>query len=284
MEVYSIEEQEKRIELIKKNTDSLQQLIDANIGQQVLVRIVRDTHEGCTGFGGKGQIAQRTQMALGIPTQKTIPVYEEMPPLLRIPTAAYVFYNEYSSTRGKHWEKRNGTIDIDILHIANLNRELPFRSFGEEAHDLSTLSSSLEVIAGDLDVAAHFNLGHAMLPSEYQRVQKERKEGKITDEQLKQRLREIPYYPSMDYLVAVKELGAKIVPELESKLEDFKQGIVLAIYLSNVPKGNLDQALLLDMHKEPRTIELKGEGVTVNVPEFIRSQCKKYDMKIPEAL
>jgi len=282
MEVYSIEEQEKRIELIKKNTDSLQQLIDANIGQQVLVKIVRDTHDGCTGFGGKGYIAQRTQMALGIPTQKTIPVYEEMSPLLRIPMESYVLCNEHGFPAGKPWEKRSGTIDILATDIAELNRELPFRAFGERADDLSNLGSSLEVIAGDLNVAAHFNLGHAMLPSEYQRVQKDRREGNITDEQLKQRLREIPYYPSMDYLVAVKALGVKIVPELQGKLEALKDGIVLAIYSNSEPRVHVEQALLLDMHKEPATVALKDEGVTVNVPEFIRSKCKKYDVKIPE--
>jgi hypothetical protein len=243
---------------------------------------MRDQQQGCTGFGGHGYIATVTHISLGIPAQKAETVNAPLT-TVRIPMGFHVDYNEHGHFgSGKKWEKRQGPIDINMLDIVNLGRGALMPCFDVHGNTSDSMRASLEVIAGDLDVAAYFNIGQEMLSSEYALLLKDRQQGKLTNEQLKQRLLEVTH-PNMDYLAAVKELGVKIVPELHDRVEKLKEAIVWCLYAnSDGHESGLKNALLLDMHKEPATLVLKGEGLTVNVPEYIRSQCKRYDVKIPE--
>ncbi len=276
MRVPSREELEQKAELLKKNIKSLQEIIDANIGQQVLVIETSERLMGGTGPGEKVQVSRQTTLKLGMPSDYSIA--ELGRGWLAIPMKHYLLMQD--SYGRNNWEKIQKPITIDVLGIANLNNEVPYRSF--ETVNIEDLKSGLEVIAGDLDVAAYFTIGHELLPSQYKLVQKEHQQGKLTDEQLKQRISASRDF-DVNYILAVKELGTKLLPELHKPVQNYKEGIVSALYHHTPnPKEYLKAALKLDMHKDPLTLEFKEDGVTIDVPVFIRKKCKYNEVKIPE--
>ncbi len=270
---------EKQAELLQKNTATLQQLIDANIGQQVLVIKSREELMGGSGPGERSPVGQSMQYLLGIPEKKS-EYDDKLHGILTIPMQQHMWCVE--TAHKVRWAKAQNPITICLTEIIGLGETLPLRGYGATVN-WEDLKTGLDVIAGDLNVAAYFMLGD----DRYMSVQRERKEGRLTDEQLKQRM-VADGHLDVNYVLAVKELGAKPLPEMDRLLEDHKNYMVRAIYdtvFRNAAPAvafKLNLAITLGMHKVPRTVELKDEGITVDVPEFIRSLCNRYDVEIPE--
>jgi hypothetical protein len=279
MRVPSREELEQKAELLKKNVKSLQQLIDANIGQQVLVVETKERWMGGEGPGEKGLVSRTTALKLGIASDDS--VGEMNGGLLVIPMQYHLVMRDLS---GRHtWEKRQEPISIDALGIANLNNKVPYRAF--ETVNIEDMKSGLEVIAGDLSVACYFT--HHQ--EEFNMIQQQRKEGKLTEDNVKQLLRS-HYLIHPLYVLALKQLGIEPLPELQHQTQEYKDILVLELVkIGNwavldgkrkIPK-EFDMALKLGMHKEPHVLD-QGNGITIDIPVYIRSLCEKYKVQIPE--
>ena len=261
-----------------ENVGFLKDLFDSHQGQQVLVI---ETHEhigGCTGFGGKGHLERNTSYKLGVPAGKATPKTSE-DHSFSIPMPRYAQRGtHYTDRRWDLWERAKGPMTIGILEIVNLNKELDHDVFDRHPPRMEDLSSSLEVIAGAQNVALYFTVNKSL----YDLVQAQRKDGKRTDEEMKEILE--TGYLDVQYVAALKMLDIKPLPEIKAKIEQRKQhlaGILVKQgYAGKPDEQSLAEAFLLGMHKEPGTF--KEDGITVDVPEYIRKLCGKHKIEMPK--
>lgn len=88
-----------------------------------------------------------------------------------------------------------------------------------------------------------------------------------------------------DYLDALNLLGLaapeRFQQKYDAQVEQHRMEVLEGIKNQKEAKQYLAQALALGMHQEEKTIQLEL-GITMNLPEYIKAQCDKHGIKIPE--
>ncbi len=276
MGVPSKDEQEELHLLFEKNRETIQDTIDSRVGQIILVEVNYDNHEGHTEFGRRGHITTRTDLSVGVSTGKT-----KSPQAHRgiiVPMRYHACFNGWN----RRWQRQKGSIEIGPLDIPNLGKTHQFRTLDASAHyGMRSLPRSLDIIAGDLDFAAHFSVRYDTLQENYASLRNARREGRLADKDLKQRIIKANTV-DWQYILLTNMFGVKMLPELKGPATKLKEGIVRAIYENRDTKAHLDEAIQLGMHETPARVVFEGEGITVNVPEYIRKKCQDCGVKIPK--
>jgi len=86
-------------------------------------------------------------------------------------------------------------------------------------------------------------------------------------------------------MVALNLLGveapSRFKEKYDSEVRKQKEQVLDQIRSRRNINQSLGQALKLGLHQEDRIFQLEP-GITMNVPEYIRGQCKIHNLKIPE--
>ncbi|MDO8510832.1 MAG: hypothetical protein Q7S55_01575, partial [Nanoarchaeota archaeon] len=131
-----------------------------------------------------------------------------------------------------------------------------------------------EILLGD-EVELYFSTGKSYFESYLE----------TRSQEWKKDLFELNQSVNEEYLAASTLLGVEVPSRFKEKydaqLRQRKEDILEKIQDQNQVRHYLTQALKLNLHQEQREIELQP-GVKMNVPEYIRAQCEKYKIKIPE--
>ena len=163
---------------------------------------------------------------------------------------------------GFSWEVKEGNIAISGYHYQP--------SYFMEDHKLS----KPKILLGD-EVELYFSVGS----SYFEQYLSSRNEA------WKNHLLEDNNYINNEYLSALNLLGISVPERFQQKydtrVERQRTKVLEQIKNQKEAKHYLPQALELSLHKEPREIQLEP-GITMNLPEYIRAQCDKHGIKIPE--
>jgi len=131
-----------------------------------------------------------------------------------------------------------------------------------------------ELLLGD-EVELYFSTGRSYFESYLE----------TRSQEWKKNLFELNLSVNEDYLAASTALGVEVPSRFkeryEAKLRQRKEDILEKIQDPSQVKHYLARALELNLHQEEREIELQP-GIKMNVPEYLRAQCEKYKIKIPE--
>lgn len=88
-----------------------------------------------------------------------------------------------------------------------------------------------------------------------------------------------------NYLDALNLLGLsapeRFQQKYDAKVEQHRMQVLEGIKNQKEAKHYLPQALELGMHREERIIELES-GISMHLPTYLKAQCDKYNIKIPE--
>ena len=92
-------------------------------------------------------------------------------------------------------------------------------------------------------------------------------------------------YVEGEYLVALNLLGveapARFKQKYDAQVQRHRDQVLEGIRSQKNAPQYLKQALELGLHKEEQTIQLEP-GISMNLPEYLRTQCNKHGIKVPE--
>jgi len=263
-----IAEQQKRYE---DNLRYVQDLVNSHLGEPVLVVEHREGTGGCTGFGGRGQLEVNTSYSLAVPEQKATVNKSS----LIIPASHYA---QRGDRYRDAWSLRDGAISLDCLMLLSLNDELENPMPGTPGKSLDDLEQSLEVYAGNREVTLCFSF--RKMEHEEARAETSKLGKAEFDDYIRKR-----GHPDTSYIDALKLLGREAPAPFKEELLKGKQEIVRRIlkeeYSGKVSSKLLEEAVKLDMHREPLKFN-NGNGVTVDVPTYVAELCVKYKIEMPK--
>lgn len=251
---------------VEERLRALSETVKAHNGQQVMVLYVKSELEerrgGC--FGGDVYNHEFVGQQLGVLNGDL--TYNLENGAVVLPTDKYVQKGEESfifMITEESWRLKGGGIPI------------PGYTYYQPGTFMENSAFSKREMLFDDEVELYFSTGKTYFESYLE----------ARSQSWKEELLEESKMVNGEYIAASTLLGVKVPARFkekyDTKLRQRKEDILEKIKNPNQVKQYLAKALELNLHQEEREIELQP-GVKMNVPEYIRAQCEKYKIKIPE--
>jgi len=274
MEVLPLSSEREELHTVKKNALYLSDFLKSYRGQQALIIETYETIVKSGDASKKDWVTHTMHRRFGVLTKT--PTFKDS--MLTIPMDFYVERGgeAHDYHHDKIWKNIKGPLVIKPCSLLNLDKKLELSTTREAK--LEDLTNSLEVCAGERNIALYFTLNKPAFDLAQQKYRE-----RILSEQELEHTGSTEGVLDLRYVYALNLLGIKPPMFLKGRIDKEKRWIIenLVHNPTLVNTEKLNEALLLGLHRED-TIADFGNGIMVDVPKYITGLCGKNNITIPE--